>query len=41
MVSSTARTSRDNVASSIEGWFWDGSSLWLRVPARQTVSLAP
>jgi alpha-D-xyloside xylohydrolase len=41
MVSSTARTSRDDVASSIEGWFWDGSSLWLRVPARQTVTITP
>jgi hypothetical protein len=36
MVSSAMRASRDEVESSPDGWFYDGS-LWIRVPAGQTV----
>ncbi|MFZ5469925.1 MAG: TIM-barrel domain-containing protein [Myxococcota bacterium] len=37
-VSLTERFSREEVAASSEGWFWDGA-LWLRVPAGTNVEL--
>jgi alpha-D-xyloside xylohydrolase len=39
-VSSTPRSSRDEVATSPDGWFYDGS-LWIRVPAGQSVTVTP
>jgi alpha-D-xyloside xylohydrolase len=40
-VSSTMRASKDEVASSADGWFWDGTSLWLRMPGGQSVTVTP